>query len=108
MFVKACKQTTADGECGIAPYMSLLKAISPGRDGEDVLDTLAAYLLDERSNVTETAAALFVHKNTIKYRLQKASDTLGFRVGDMPNSQELMCALGLRRLLRTSGAAEPR
>lgn len=31
MFVKACKQTTADGECGIAPYMSLLKAISPGR-----------------------------------------------------------------------------
>lgn len=105
MFVKACRQL-AEGESGIAPYISLLQMVSPGRDGEDILDTLAVYLLDEHTSVTETAAALFVHKNTIKYRLQKTSDLLGFRVGDMPNSQELMYALGIRRLLHSSGGGD--
>ena len=97
---------TEQGESGIAPYIALLQMLSSGKDGEDILNTLAAYLLDERSNVTETASALFVHKNTIKYRLQKASDILGFRVGDMPSSQELMYALGLRCLLRAASTAE--
>lgn len=105
LFVKECRRAAAKGENGIAPYMSLLQMVSPGRDGADVLDTLTVYLLDEHSNVTGTAAALFVHKNTIKYRLQKTSDILGFRVGDMPSSQELMYALGLRRLIHASGAA---
>lgn len=106
LFVKECRQAAAKGESGIAPYMSLLQMVSPGRDGADILDTLAVYLLDERSNVTETAAALFVHKNTVKYRLQKTSDILGFRVGDMPSSQELMYALGLRRLLHAAGPSD--
>ena len=103
MFVKTCRDAAEMGEQGITSYMALLRGLSMGKDGEDILDTLAAYLLDERSNVTETATALFVHKNTIKYRLMKASDILGFRVGDMPSSQELMTALGLRRLLRFPG-----
>lgn len=106
LFVKSCRQVASTGESGISPYMSLLQMISHGRDGEDLLDTLAVYLLDKHSNVTETAAALFVHKNTIKYRLQKTSDILGFRVGDMPNSQDLMYALGLRRLLHVSSARD--
>lgn len=106
MFVKTCRSVTEQGESGIAPYIALLQMLSSGKDGEDILNTLAAYLLDERSNVTETASALFVHKNTIKYRLQKASDILGFRVGDMPSSQELMYALGLRCLLRAASTAE--
>ena len=55
--------------------------------------------LDKNSNVTETAAHLFVHKNTVKYRLQKAGDILGFRIGDVPQSKNLIYALSLRRIM---------
>ena len=64
------------------------------------MDTLSAYLLDENSSVTQTAEHLFVHKNTVKYRLQKADNLLGFRVGDIPQSKNLLYALALRRILQ--------
>lgn len=98
-FVSQCQRIADRGEGSFQYYMQLLRTLSSGRDGEDILNTLAAYLLDENSSIVETAAKAFVHKNTIKYRLQKASDLLGYRVGQMPASQELMYALALRRMM---------
>ena len=63
---------------------------------------MSTYFLDARLNITDTAALLFLHKNTIKYRLQKASDTFGFRVGDMPGSGVLFQAAALQRLIQGS------
>ncbi len=103
MFAKQCRNMTEAGEDRIQAYLSLLRSISTGRDGEDILSSLAVFLLDEHNSVTDTAARLFVHKNTIKYRLQKTGDLLGFRIGEMPSSQELIYALAIRRLLRGTG-----
>ncbi|MEI3100909.1 MAG: helix-turn-helix domain-containing protein [Oscillospiraceae bacterium] len=36
------------------------------------MNTLTVFLLDKNSSITDTAAHLFVHKNTVKYRLHKA------------------------------------
>ncbi len=106
MFAKQCRNITEAGEERLQPYLALLRVVSTGRDGEDILKSLAVFLLDEHSSVTDTAARLFVHKNTIKYRLQKTGDLLGFRIGEMPSSQELIYALALRRLLRGAGPKE--
>ena len=49
---------------------------------------------------TATAAEmLFLHKNTIKYRLQRIADLLGYRLGKMPETIELYRSAAVYRLL---------
>lgn len=101
-FVKECREIAAQGKEHVRRYLSLLDPILAGKDGAEIAQTLAVFLLDKNASVTDTAAHLFVHKNTVKYRLQKAGNLLGFRVGDMPQSKNLMYALALRRIMRLS------
>ena len=71
-----------------------------GRESyNEIADTLSSYYFDSHMSVTETAKNLFVHVNTIKYRLKKVSEMIGCRVTDMPEMMELYKALALRRLL---------
>lgn len=100
-FVKECREIAAAGRESVRRYTSLLEPILAGRDGQDIVDTLTVFLLDRNSSITETARHLFVHKNTVKYRLQKASDFLGFRVGDVPQSKNLLYALSLGRIMES-------
>ena len=51
-------------------------------------------------HVTLTAEKMFLHKNTIKYRLQRIADRLGFVPGELPESIPLFTACALDRLLR--------
>lgn len=99
-FVKECREIAESGQSNILRYSMLLDPILEGRDGPDIVDTLTVFFLDKNSSITETAAHLFVHKNTVKYRLQKASDILGFHIGDVPQSKNLIYALSLDRLLK--------
>lgn len=46
-----------------------------------------------------TAELLFLHKNTIKYRLQRISDLLGYRIGKMPETIDLYRGAAIYRLL---------
>ena len=99
-FVKECREIAVQGKDAVRRYMSLLDPILSGKDGAEIVNTLSVFLLDQNSNITETAAHLFVHKNTVKYRLQKASNMLGFHVGDIPQSKNLLYALALRRIMQ--------
>lgn len=101
-FVKECREIAAAGRESVRHYTSLLEPILSRRDGREIVDTLTVFLLDRNSSITETAAHLFVHKNTVKYRLQKASDLLGFRVGDIPQSKNLIYALALGRIMESA------
>ena len=98
-FTKECCEIAAQGKEAVRRYLSLLEPILSGKDGEEIVNTLTVFLLDKNSSITDTAAHLFVHKNTVKYRLQKAGNLLGFRVGDIPQSKNLIYALALRRIL---------
>ena len=97
--MKECREIAAQGRDAVRRYLSLLDPILSGKDGEEIITTLAVFLLDQNSSITETAAYLFVHKNTVKYRLQKAGNLLGFHVGDIPQSKNLIYALALRRIM---------
>ena len=71
-------------------------------DGGDtnLVGTLETYLLDAQMSVTTTAEKMFLHKNTIKYRIQRIADHLGFVPGSFPETIPLFTACALNRLLR--------
>lgn len=101
-FVQECRQIAGGGQENIQRYTALLEPVLQRKDGMEIVKTLAVYLLDQASSIMGTAQCLFVHKNTVKYRLQKAGDLMGFRVGSIPGSNHLMYALALERLIPSS------
>ncbi len=54
----------------------LVRFIAPLREEPELEETLIAYLaLDQ--DISRAAAALFVHQNTVRYRIKKAAELLG-------------------------------
>jgi len=62
--------------------------------GGDVLQTVRAYL-DGGSSVEGTARALFLHPNTVRYRLRKAAVATGYDLGEPRRAQAVRIALVL-------------
>lgn len=56
--------------------------------------TLHAYL-NAQCEIASTAATLFVHRNTVKYRIQRIEEILGIRVNSPEHSLNLRLALEL-------------
>ncbi len=71
-------------------YLPLLRARGA------VLDTVAAYL-ESGSSIEATARALFVHPNTVRYRLKQADDLIGFSPSEPRDALALQIALILGR-----------
>lgn len=61
-----------------------------------LIETLAAYF-DTGSSIEGTARALFVHPNTVRYRLKQIADLTAFAPGDPRDSFALRMALALGR-----------
>jgi sugar diacid utilization regulator len=65
--------------------------------GESTLQTVSAYL-DQGASVEGAARVLFVHPNTVRYRLRRAADATGLTPGDPRHGYTLRVALTLGRL----------
>lgn len=98
-FADACRQIVEGGADSISEYLRLFDVIEDKKGNDEYIDTLCAFLLDANSNVQTTSEKMFVHKNTIKYRIKTMSDCLGFAIGSMPESEKLFKACGIKRLL---------
>ena len=72
---------------------------SPGEPAERLRETVLAFLTAGGS-ATRVAKQLFVHQNTVAYRVKRAEELLGRRVTDDP--VELECALTLAAVLGPS------
>ena len=96
-FARQCQELIGRGERAV---QEALRCVAALQDGDSLLETLECYLLDARMHVTLTAEKMFLHKNTIKYRLQRIADRLGFVPGELPESMPLFNACALYRLLR--------
>ena len=75
-----------------AVYAPLLAA------GPTVLETVAVFL-ERCGSIEATGRALFVHPNTVRYRLQRASEVTGLAAGDPREAYILRLGLTLGRLL---------
>lgn len=78
--------------------------VSRGHDvlvaaGGDLLDTTTAYL-DGAGSIEGAARALFVHPNTVRYRLRRVSDLTGFVPTEARGAFALRLALAYGRLTR--------
>ena len=62
--------------------------------GAPILDTLETYL-GQGSSIEATARALFVHPNTVRYRLKRVAEVTGLSPS---NARSLLRALRSRRL----------
>lgn len=65
--------------------------------GDPTLDTVSSYL-DHGGSIEATARAMFVHANTVRYRLRRASEITGLSVSDPRQAYTYRVALTLGRL----------
>jgi DNA-binding PucR family transcriptional regulator len=101
VFSGSCQQIIAQGETAVKERTAILDCLAPGdeRQSGDLCATVAAFLLDADSSLEKCAELLFLHRNTIKYRLQHISERLGFKIGHMPETMEVYTAAALERIL---------
>ncbi len=66
-----------------------------------LIQTLAVYL-ETHCQISETAKRLYVHRNTIIYRLEKIEELLGKSLKDPDTTLHLRLALRIQHTLETS------
>ncbi len=98
-FAQRCRNLISQGEDALQLYLRILDQISQKTEGDDFIETLSVFLLDTDSSLTETSRRMYLHKNTIKYRIRRCSDLVGYRIGTLPETIPLYTALAVRRML---------
>ena len=78
-------------------YTDLLAPLVKDSDTE-LLPTLLTYLLDANAEVKATSEMLFVHRNTVLYRLNKIRSLLNCNLNDLPQSYDIYVAAAIKRL----------
>lgn len=99
-FARQCQEKIGRGERAIEEGRIPLGDLQSEAEGASLLATLECFLLDADLSVTRTAEKLYLHKNTIKYRIQRIADRLGFVPGAFPDTMPVYTACALNRLLR--------
>ncbi|HOG01071.1 MAG TPA: PucR family transcriptional regulator ligand-binding domain-containing protein [Clostridia bacterium] len=102
-FADECIKRIEAGEDSARQAMEMLEAI-PGDGGisyGDMLKTLFAYYLDADRSAAAAAELLFVHKNTIQYRIKKFHELIADDLGGMLEVNELLMALAIGRILES-------
>jgi sugar diacid utilization regulator len=99
-FADSCRLLIEQGENAVRNYTALLDCLVTGDPAykADLLETLTVYLLDSGSDRVRCAQLLFVHINSVKYRLKRIDERFGFRIGKLPETLELYTATALKRL----------
>jgi DNA-binding PucR family transcriptional regulator len=102
-FAKKCQEIISRGEDSIKDALHLFSPIEKSGEEQknELYTTLEIFMLDTELNVSKTAKKLFLHKNTIKYRIKKLNEKFNFQIDKMPESYELYKAAALRRLLKS-------
>lgn len=68
-----------------------------------LMKTLSTYILDSNMNSSITADLLYVHTNTINYRINKIKEILQLNLSDTTEIVSLSLALAVRRILTSNG-----
>ena len=82
-------------------FKKYLELIAPlvSHNSEELIETLAVFLLDANQSTSETSKILFLHANTIQYRIRKIKELLNVELSDVSELFELSIALAVKRVL---------
>ncbi|MEA4963160.1 PucR family transcriptional regulator [Lutispora sp.] len=101
-FSQRCREMIEMGENSVKAALAILSPLE-SIDEElrhELYATLEAYLLDSDFSIAKTAERLFLHINSIKYRIKRIGEKLGFPVDKMPEAYDVYTAVAISRLLR--------
>ena len=98
-FAAGCRRILSDSEAALTEALAPLSPLTDVCEDNALPDTLEVYLLDAASSVQACAELLFLHKNTVKYRLNRIRNLLGYPLGKMPELFALYRAVALSRLI---------
>lgn len=87
----------ADDEVGDEMVRRYVAPLDDGQGGPDVLETVRQYLANHMK-VDVTASALFVHENTVRYRLRRFEDITGADLRDPSSAIEVWWGLQRSRI----------
>lgn len=99
-FAQTCREMVEKGTVCLETAMEPLYRIQRQSEEADLSYTLEVFLLDGENSYLRTSELMYVHRNTIKYRIGRCSDILRFRVGSMPDTMTLYQAAAIQRLTR--------
>ena len=94
-----CRRVVEAGETALHAASGLLDPLRGEKEGEGLMGTLCCCLLDAAGRAAVCAELLHVHKNTIKYRLERISLLLSLDLRSEPERFYLYRAAALERLL---------
>ncbi|MDR2044822.1 MAG: PucR family transcriptional regulator ligand-binding domain-containing protein [Clostridium sp.] len=93
------------GEDSVKNSTAVLDALYDGaRLNTELCDTLSVYLLDTDSSLEDCARKMFLHLNTIKYRVSRINERLQFKIGRMPETFSVYIAVAVKRVLQATAA----
>jgi DNA-binding PucR family transcriptional regulator len=94
--MKRAMDVSMQGEEMIEEHLSVIEPIL--RD-HDSLQTLITFLLDANASVERCAELLYIHKNTVKYRIKKISEQIGTDVTVYSEFYDVYMACMVYRLI---------
>lgn len=99
-FVAQCREVVEQGEAALNKALLPLHLLQQEREGAELVHTVCVYFLDADTSVTRCAQLLYMHKNTIKYRLGRIRSILGHDLGSVHAQFALHRAAALHRMLQ--------
>lgn len=94
--LKKAMSLTFKGEQKIAEHLAILEPI---RKDKEALKTLCCFLLDSNGSFSKCSELLFIHKNTVKYRIKKINELLGYDVTCFSETYDVYMATMIYRIL---------
>ncbi len=98
LFASQCEAVCRQNSEALRICRNILKPLLSDSDAEILLDTLSVYYLDTGCEVKATAAQLYVHRNTIQYRLAKIHAITNFKTDDFLSNNLMYQAVACYRL----------
>ncbi|MGI6027059.1 MAG: PucR family transcriptional regulator [Candidatus Scatomorpha sp.] len=95
MFSQLCQEIMASRE-NLGQYLRILSGLRNAN--AELITTMTTYLLDAGSSMAETARLLYVHLNTVKYRLRQVQELTGFSPTQLPGAYSLYIAAAINRI----------
>lgn len=98
LFAHQCETICREKNDSFRICRNILKPLLEDADSDALLETLSVYYLDASCEVKATVSQLFVHRNTIQYRLAKIHAITNFKTDDFLSNNLMYQAIACYRL----------